>query len=85
MRHFLLPRPVAVHPGGVPPPATLARLVEPTGRLQGPLPGPRGAAAVAVDLPTVAAAADDHLTAAIRTQEQTARRSLKLRGVADAA
>jgi len=63
MRHFLLSRPVVAHPGGVPPPATLARLIAPTSRLRGPSPRTRGAAVVALDLPSVAAPADDHLAA----------------------
>jgi hypothetical protein len=88
MRHFLLSRPIAAHPGSVPPSATLACLIAPTGRLQGPSPRPRGAAfvdAVAVDLSSVAAAANDHLAAATGAQEQAARYSHGLPGVADAA
>ena len=84
MRHFLLPRPVAAHPRGMPPPATLARLVAPTGRLQGLSARPRSAAVVAVDLAAVAAAADDHLAAATGAQEQAAGCSLGLPCVADA-
>jgi hypothetical protein len=73
MRHFLLSRPVATHPGGVSQPAKLARLIPPTSRLQGSFPCPRSAPAVAVDLPPVAAAANDHLAAAASAQEQTTR------------
>ena len=73
MRHFLLSRPVATHPGGVPQPAKLARLIPPTSRLQGSFPCPRSAPAVAVDLPPVAAAANDHLPAAADAQKQTTR------------
>ena len=82
MRHFLLSRPIAAHPGGVPQPAKLACLIPPTSRLQGSFPGPRSAPAVAVDLPPVAATANDRLVAATGAQEQAARDSL---GVAEAA
>src|SRR4051812_2627400 len=72
MRHFLLSRPVTAHSGGVPPPAMRARLISPPSRLQGPLPCPGSAAAVTVDLPPIAAAANDYLASAAGAQEQTA-------------
>src|SRR5438445_133759 len=64
MRHFVLSRPVAAHPGGMPPPAMRVRLIPPASRLQGPSPRPCSTAAIAVDLPPVAAATNDHLAAA---------------------
>src|SRR4051795_8455722 len=85
MRHFLLSRPVPAHPGGMPPPPTRARLIPPTSRLQRPLPCPRSAALLAVDLPAVAAAANDHLVSATSAQEQTARNTPGLPGIAAAA
>src|SRR3954451_23701807 len=71
MRHFLLSRPVTAHSGGVPPTAMRASLISPTSRLQGPLPCPGSAAAVTVDLPPIAAAANDYLASAAGAQEQT--------------
>ena len=85
MCHFLLLGPPAAHPRGVPPPATLARLVAPASRLQGLSARPRSAAVVAVNLAPVAAAADHHLAAATGAQEQAAGCSLGPPGVADAA
>ena len=62
-----------VHPRGMPPPATMARLVAPPGAAGCLAPGLRGAVAGAVDLTAVAATANDHLAAAAGAQEQTAR------------
>ena len=73
MRHFLLSRPPAAHPGRVHAAASMARLVAPPGPLDGSLPGRFGTAAGAVDLAAVAATANDHLPAAAGAQEQTAR------------
>ena len=73
MRHFLLPRPPAAHPGSVHAAATMARLVAPPGLLDRSLPGLFGTATGAVELTAVAATANDHLLAATGAQEQTAR------------
>ena len=72
MRHYFLSRPVAALPRGVLPAAARALLVALAGRGDGLPPGSRGAAVVAVNLASVAAAADDHLIAATRAQEQAA-------------
>ena len=82
---LFLPRPVAAHPGGMRAPAAVALLIAPAGLSDGLAARPRGAAAGAVDLPAITTAADDHLSAAARTQEQTARSRLGLPAVADAA
>ena len=81
---LFLPRPPAARPGGMHPPTALARLVALASRAQGLQARPRSAAVVAVNLPPVAAAADDHLSAAAGTDEQTTRFVLRLPGVADA-
>jgi hypothetical protein len=85
MRHFLLPRPPAAHPGGVHPAATMARLVAPPGLLDRPSPSLPGAGASAVDLTAVAATANDDLVAASGAQEQAARSRLGLPCVAEQA
>src|SRR5271168_1224603 len=83
MRHSFLSRPVAALPRGVHSPAASGLLVALAGRDDSLPPGSPGAAVVAVDLASVAAAADDHLIAATRTQEQAAGFGLGLRCVAD--
>ena len=83
MRHYFLSRPVAALPRGVLPAAASGLLVALAGRNDGLPPGSRGTAVVAVDLASVAAAADDHLIAATRAQEQAAGCGLGLRCVAD--
>jgi hypothetical protein len=85
MRHSFSSRPIAIHPGSMLLPGTRGLLVALPSRSQGLLARLRGAATVAVDLSPVAAAADDHLTAAASTYEQAARCSLDLPSVADAA
>jgi hypothetical protein len=84
MRHFLLPRPVTAHSGGVPQPALLASLVAPSSCLQGAPPRSRSTAAVAVDLSPVTAVANDHLAAAAGAQKQTARYNPGLHRIAAA-
>jgi hypothetical protein len=85
MRHYFLSRPVAALPRGVHSPAASGLLVALTGRDDSLPPGSPGAAVVAVHLASVAAAADDHLIAATRTQEQAAGSGLGLRCIADEA
>ena len=83
MRHYFLSRPVAALPRGVLPAAARGLLVALAGRDDGLPPGSRGTAVVAVDLASVAAAADDHLIAATRAQEQAAVCGLGLPSIAD--
>ena len=73
MRHYFAARTIAAHPGRMLPAAAMARLVAPAGLSQCTEACPHGASAGAVDLPSVAATADDRLAAATRTQEQAAR------------
>src|SRR3954447_18838524 len=72
MRHFLSPCPPAPHPRRMRQTAPAAGLVAPAGRLQRPPAGPPRARAGAVDLPAVAATADDRLDTAGHAQEQPA-------------
>jgi hypothetical protein len=84
MRHYFTSGPVAAHPGGMRAPATKGPLIAPACLSDGLTARPRGAAVAAVDLAPVAAAADDHLATATRTQEQTALSRFGLSTVADA-
>src|ERR1700689_379396 len=83
MRHSFLSRPVAALQRGGHSVAARGLLVALPGRDDGLPSGMRGAAVVAVDLATVAAAADDHLIAAARAHQQAAGDRLGLRCVAD--
>ena len=85
MRHTLSPGAVAAHSGGMRTAAAQARLVTPTRFLNRLAPGACAAAGVAVDLPAIAAAADDNLSAAAGAQEQAARPRLGSPAVADKA
>ena len=73
MRHTLSAGAVAAHSGGVRTAAASARLVTPTRLLNRLAPGVCAAAGIAVDLPAIAAAADDDLGAAAGAQKKTAR------------
>jgi hypothetical protein len=85
MRYYSSARPEAIRPGGTRLPTarglpiTVGRLAE---RLAACNPG---AVAAAVDLPAVAATADDYLLTALLAQEQTTGRWLRLPLVADEA
>src|SRR3954447_6109173 len=83
MRHFLSPCPPAPHPRRMRQTAPAAGLVAPAGRLQRPPAGPPRARAGAVDLPAVAATADDRLDAAGRAQEQPAAARLRRHRLVD--
>jgi hypothetical protein len=74
MRHVLLPGAPATRPYRVGQPTATARLVALTGSALGVISRLLRTAAGAVDLATVAAAADQHLSAATRTHEQPRRR-----------
>jgi lauroyl/myristoyl acyltransferase len=85
MRHYFSARPQVAHPGGM-------LLLAATGLLIAFACLPErlatclfGAVAETVDLPAVAAAANDHFATALPAKEQTARPRLALRIVADAA
>jgi hypothetical protein len=72
MRHYFLPRAITVHASGMGPTAGKARLVALRGRSLGLPARLLGALATAVDLASVAAAADHRLVAAGHTQKQPA-------------
>ena len=83
MRHYFSARTIPAHPRGVSPTAAMARLVASAGLSECPPARSHGASPGAVDLPSVAATADDRLAAATRTQEQAARSRLGLPFAAD--
>lgn len=66
MRHFFAARPVATRPRSMCEPSRAARLVAPSGSTQAAVAGPWRTIAGAIDLPTIAAAADQHLAATAR-------------------
>jgi hypothetical protein len=70
MRHFLATRPVATRPHSMGQPPTTAGLVASSGGPQAAVASVRRTIAGAVDLPPVAAAADQHLAATARAHEQ---------------
>ena len=70
MRHFLAARPVATRPNSMGQPPTTAGLVAPSGGPQAAVTSMRRTIACAVDLPPVAAAADQHLHPTARAKEQ---------------
>jgi hypothetical protein len=71
MRHVLLLSPPATRPYRVGQPTATARLVALTGRAPGVISRHLCTAAGAIDLAAVAAAADQHLSEATRTHEQS--------------
>src|SRR5689334_16697265 len=79
MRHFLTLRPQAAHPRRMRQPAPAARLVALASLAQRAPAGPAGAITGAVDLAPVTAAADNHLAATGRAQEQPPAARLGLR------
>src|SRR6266478_2394573 len=72
MRHILLPRPIAIGTQRMGNATTAARLVALSGLAQPLAPGDLGTAAGTIDLAAIAAAADEHLSAATGTQKETA-------------
>lgn len=70
MRHFLAARPVATRPHRMGQSPTMAGLVAPSSGPQAAVASTRRTIASAVDLPPVAAAADQHLAATARAHEQ---------------
>jgi hypothetical protein len=71
MRHILLPRPIAMGTQRMGNATTAARLVALSGLAQPLAPGDLGTAAGTIDLAAIAAAADEHLSAATGTQKET--------------
>jgi hypothetical protein len=71
MRHILSPRPVTAGTLRMGNTATAARLVALSGRSQLLSTGDLGTAAGTIDMAAIAAAADEHLRAATRTQKET--------------
>jgi hypothetical protein len=70
MRHIFSACPVASLPRGMTLPPFRTFLVTLSGALQRVAPRFLGTASDTVDLTTIAAAADDHLDATVRAQEQ---------------
>src|ERR1035438_7515760 len=85
MRHYFSPPPVATHAGGMGAPPGRARLIARTRVQQRLTARLRSTTAGAVDLPPIAATADDYLRAAAGAQEQAPQSRLRLRPVADEA
>jgi hypothetical protein len=84
MRHyFSLPRPPAGHLDGMHLPGMAGLPIPATRLAQRPAACLRGASARAVDLPAVAAAADDNLHTAADAQKQSARHQRSVARVAD--
>lgn len=83
MRHYFSPPPVATHAGGMGAPPRRARLIARTCVQQRLTARQRSTTAGAVDLPSIAATADDYLRAAAGAQEQAPQSRLRLRPVAD--
>ena len=63
MRHFLAARPVATRPHSMGEPPPTAALIAPSGRTLRVVTGTSSAIAGAIDLTTIAAAADQRLAA----------------------
>jgi hypothetical protein len=72
MRHYLLSGPITAHSRSVASAAAKARRVAPGGGSLGLPARPSRAFAAAIDLPSVAAAADDYVVAAGHIQKQSA-------------
>jgi len=83
MRHSFSPHPVALHPRGMDTPPVLTRLIAAAGPAHGLSARPRSTACIAVDLPAITAAANNHLGTAARAQEQATRNRLGLPTLAD--
>jgi hypothetical protein len=77
MRHILLPFAIAAGTRSVVDAAASARLVALVGRALRATPGLLCASSSAIDLRTIAAAADEHLCTAAHTQEEPSRRGLR--------
>jgi len=73
MRHFLAARPVATRPRSMGEPSRTARLVAPSGSTQAAVAGPWRTIAGAIDLPTIAVTADQHLAATARAHIEPGR------------
>ena len=71
MRHILLPRAIATGTQRMDDAAAVARLVAPSGRALPLAPRQSGTAVGTIDLTAIAAAADEHLSAATDTQKET--------------
>src|SRR4051794_39210347 len=84
MRHGLAASAGAACPGGMGEPPAAAALVSPPGVALGTVPGPRSAGPGAVNLTTIATAANQHLGATACAEKQPGGRSLSVCGSADA-
>jgi hypothetical protein len=73
MRHVLLPGTISASARGMQNPAAMAPLIAPAGGTLCLASGPAGALTSAVDVPTIATAADHHLGAAAGTKKQPRR------------
>ena len=73
MRHVLLPGTISASARGMQNPAAMTPLIAPAGDTLCLASGPAGALTSAVDVPTIATAADHHLGAAAGTKKQPRR------------
>jgi hypothetical protein len=71
MRHFLFSGAIATASRGMGETAAVAPLVALSGRALSFAPGEPGAAVGTIDLAAIAAAADEHLSAATGTEKET--------------
>jgi len=71
MRHFLFSGAIATATRGMGEAAAVAPLVALSGRAQSLAPGELGTAVGTIDLAAIAAAADEHLSAATGTEKET--------------
>jgi hypothetical protein len=77
MRHILLPGAIATGTQRMDDAAAVARLVAPSGRALPIAPGHFGTAVGTINLTAIAAATDEHLSAATDTQKETGWRCVR--------
>src|ERR1700693_2199333 len=80
MRHILLPCPIATGTQRMDDATVVACLVPLSGRALPLAPSQSGTAAGTIDLAAIAAAADEHLSVATGTQQETGWRSVRSLG-----
>ena len=78
MRHVLLPGAITAGTRGMLKPTAMAHLVAPAGVASSVASGPMGALPGAVNMTTITAAADHHLSAATRAEKQPRRNGVVL-------